>query len=90
VLHFAARPKDAIAAATRLVRPGGHLILVDDLPHDDESVREQGHVWLGFEPAKLRSWLTAANLDVVVTQPLPVPARLPLQLAIAKRAARTN
>ncbi|HEY4058078.1 MAG TPA: metalloregulator ArsR/SmtB family transcription factor [Kofleriaceae bacterium] len=90
VLHFAARPKDAIAAATRLLRPNGHLVLVDDLPHDDESVREQGHVWLGFEPAKLRAWLTESNLDVVVTQPLPTPTKLPLQLAVAKRAARTN
>ena len=91
VLHFAARPKDAIAAATRLVRPGGHLILVDDLPHDDESVRELGHVWLGFEPAKLRGWLAAAHLDVLVTEPLPNRShQRPNQLAVARRHERVN
>ena len=92
VLHFAARPQDAIAAATRLVRPGGHLILVDDLPHDDESVRELGHVWLGFEPAKLRSWLAASHLDVLVTEPLPSRNlhQLPIQLAVGRRHERVN
>ena len=91
VLHFAARPKDAIAAATRLVRPGGHLVIVDHLPHDDESLREQGHVWLGFEPAKLRGYLDAAHLDVLAVDPIPSRIDpLPLQLAVARRTARTN
>jgi ArsR family transcriptional regulator len=91
VLHFAARPKEAIAAATRLVRRGGHLVIVDHLPHDDEALREQGHVWLGFEPAKLRAYLESASLDVLALDPLPSRIEsLPLQLAVAKRTARTN
>ena len=91
VLHFAARPKDAITAATRLVRPGGHLVVVDHLPHDEESLREQGHVWLGFEPAKLRGYLEAAHLDVLAVEPIPSRIDpLPLQLAVACRTARTN
>jgi SAM-dependent methyltransferase len=92
VLHFAARPKDAIAAATRLVRPGGHLVVVDHLPHDNEALREQGHVWLGFEPQKLRGYLDAAHLDVLAVEPLPSRIDpLPLQLAVARKAAvRTN
>jgi len=90
VLHFLGRPQDAIAAATRLLRPGGHLALVDHAPHDDETLREQGHVWLGFEPAKLTSWIAAANLTPVVTQPLPTPHHPPLQLAIGRKPARAT
>jgi ArsR family transcriptional regulator len=83
VLHHAARPQDAIAAASRLVRKGGHLAIVDFLPHDDETMREQGDVWLGFEPAKLAAWLAAAGMNVVATTTLP-PLPLPRVLAVAK------
>lgn len=85
VLQHAARPQDAIAAATRLLRRGGHLAIVDHLPHDDESMREHGVVWLGFEPAKLRTWLEVAPLVDANVHPLPNAQRPPLQLAIAKR-----
>lgn len=91
VLHHAARPQDAVPAAARLLRPGGHLLVVDYLPHDDESMRDQGDVWLGFEPAKLRGWLEGAGLEVTASQLLPGAAPAPpppLQLAIGKRAAR--
>jgi len=91
VLHFAARPRDAIAAATRLVRRGGHLVVVDHLPHDNEALREQGHVWLGFEPQKLRGYLEAAELDVLTVDAFPPRIDpLPLQIAVARRAARSN
>lgn len=87
VLHHAARPPDSIAAAARLLRPSGHLIVVDYLPHDDETMREQGDVWLGFESAKLRSWL-AAHLAVVAIHPLAAhhqPTVLPLQIGVARK-----
>lgn len=73
VLHHAARPQELVTAAARLVRPGGHLIVVELLPHDDESVREQGHVWLGFEPAQLTSFLERAGLAPVALASLPDP-----------------
>jgi DNA-binding transcriptional ArsR family regulator len=85
VLHHAARPQDSVAAATRLLHGGGHLIVVDYLPHDDETMREQGDVWLGFEPKKLETWLTAARLNIVASQPLTSPHRPALQLAIGKK-----
>jgi ArsR family transcriptional regulator len=88
VLRHAARPGDVIVAAARLVRPGGHLVIVDHLPHDDESVRDEGAVWLGFEPAKLRTWLEAARLEVTTLAPLPTSARPALQIAVGHRAAR--
>ncbi len=88
VLHHAARPQDAIAAAARLLRPGGYLVIADYLPHDDESMREQGDVWLGFEPAKLRSWLESAPLTNVTVSPFSSPQRPLLQLAAGHKPTR--
>jgi ArsR family transcriptional regulator len=87
VLHHAARPQELLAAAARLVRPGGHVVVVDHVPHEDESLREHGHVWLGFEPGKLRAWLEAAGLEA--THVAPLRARRdddlpPLQLAVGR------
>jgi ArsR family transcriptional regulator len=85
VLHHAARPQDALASATRLLRGGGHLVVVDYLPHDDESMREQGDVWLGFDPSKLRTWISQ-SLDVIVARPLPSPHRPALQIIVGKKS----
>lgn len=90
VLHHLGRPQDAISAATSLVRPGGHLVIVDYQLHDDESLREHGHVWLGFGPDKLASWLTGAQLVPITTQPLPTPHHPPLQLAIGRKPDRVT
>jgi SAM-dependent methyltransferase len=87
VLHHAARPQDSIAAAVRLLRPGAHLIVVDYLPHEDESLREQGDVWLGFEPTKLRGWLEAAALEIAASNLLPAPHAPPLQVVVGRRPA---
>lgn len=89
VLHHAARPQDALTAAARLLRAGGHLVVVDYLPHHDEALREQGDVWLGFEPLKLRGWLEATQLEALVVQRLPNAASPPLQLAVGRKPMRT-
>ena len=85
MLVHASRPQDAIASAMRLLRAGGHLAIVDYLPHDDESLREQGHVWLGFEPAKLRGWLEAAKLAPLAVAPFPNAVEPALQLAVGRK-----
>ncbi|HEY5950294.1 MAG TPA: methyltransferase domain-containing protein [Kofleriaceae bacterium] len=85
MLVHASRPQDAIVSATRLLRAGGHLAIVDYLPHDDESLREQGHVWLGFEPAKLRGWLEAAKLAPLALAPFPASHQPALQLAVGRK-----
>ncbi len=87
VLHHVARPQEVVAAAARLLRPGGHVALVDHLPHEDERLREQGHVWLGFEPAKLRAFLEAAALAPVTVSPLRGEEIPPLLLAVGKKPA---
>ena len=85
VLHHVARPQDAVDAAARLLKRGGHLVVVDFLPHDDESRREQGDVWLGFEPARLRHFLTSAGLEVTALEALPNRETPSLQIAAARR-----
>src|SRR5450631_147451 len=82
VLHHAAKPQDVVVSAKRLLRPGGHLALIDYLPHNDERLRERGHVWLGFEPATLRQFLTDAGLVELAPVPLRSPEHPALQLAI--------
>jgi ArsR family transcriptional regulator len=82
VLCHAARPQDLVAAAARVLRPGGHLALVDHLPHQDERLREQGHVWLGFEPARLRDFLENVGLAVVFTTRLSAEEAPALQLVV--------
>lgn len=84
VLHHAARPQDVVVAASRLLQPGGHLVVIDHVPHDNEALREQGHVWLGFEPDKLGQLLTDAGLVVVTVAPLRSLDQPALQLAVGR------
>jgi len=89
VLHHVARPQEVLAAAARLARPGGHLVVVDHVPHDDERLRERGHVWLGFEPAKVRAWLEAAGLEAIASSPLRSGEAPPLQLVVGRAPGRS-
>jgi len=90
VLHHVARPQELLAAAARLLRAGGggHLVVVDHVPHEDEGLRERGHVWLGFEPAKLRAWLEAAGLEAVQVAPLRAHEAPALQVAVGRAPGR--
>src|SRR3546814_9620707 len=40
-LHFAHEPDRAIAEAARVLRGGGHLLIVDFAPHEDEELRSE-------------------------------------------------
>lgn len=72
VLHFADDPASAIAEGARLLRPGGRLVVVDFLPHDQEQLRDaHAHRRLGFSDQEVGRWLRAVGL-----QPDP-PRHLP-------------
>ncbi len=73
VLHHAARPHELLRAAARLLRPDGVVIVVDYLPHDDESMRALGDVWLGFAPEKLTSLAKEAGLTALSTATMLAP-----------------
>jgi ubiquinone/menaquinone biosynthesis C-methylase UbiE len=66
VLHFLPDPGRAIAALCRSVRPGGAVILVDLVQHNQEWMREQmAHQWLGFETAAVEKWFRDAGAQAV-------------------------
>jgi ArsR family transcriptional regulator len=76
VLHHVPEPARAIADLARVLTPGGRLILVDMLPHDHESYRQQmGHVWLGFSDAQIRGFLSDSGFRDVKIVPLPPDPR---------------
>ena len=64
VLHFAEAPREVIAEAARVLRPGGKLIAVDFEAHHREELRaEHAHRWLGFERGEVLDWCRAAGLE---------------------------
>lgn len=62
-LHHAPRPGLAVQAFARLLKKGGHLVVLDYLPHERDELRtEAGDVWLGFEPGAVRRFADDAGL----------------------------
>ncbi|MBM4776991.1 MAG: methyltransferase domain-containing protein [Archangiaceae bacterium] len=70
-LHHASRPAQAVRSLARLLKRGGHLVVLDYLPHDVDTMREQGDVWLGFADAEVRRLLVEAQLTVLAGVPIP-------------------
>ena len=89
VLHHIADPLSALKEAARILKPGGTLLVVDMLPHDRETYRQQmGHVWLGFDPEHIMRWLADAGCSasrVVALAPDPRAKGPGLFAATAKR-----
>ena len=65
VLHHVPEPERALADVARVLKPQGRAIIVDMLPHDRESYRQQmGHVWkLGFSDEHVSAFRDAARRD---------------------------
>jgi ubiquinone/menaquinone biosynthesis C-methylase UbiE len=72
VLHHLPDPAEVLAEASRVVKPGGRLLICDMLPHDHEEYRQQmGHVWLGFSEEQVRRLLAVAGFKKVRLVSLP-------------------
>ncbi len=77
VLQYTASPKAVLAEAQRVLKPGGRLVVVDLMTHEDDALRARiGQQWQGFDELALRRDLQAAGLDAVrwveiETQPKP-------------------
>jgi len=72
VLHHAPRPAEAVVQLANLVRPGGALLILDYVAHDDERMRDaQADVWLGFEPKELARHARGAGLVDVHVREIP-------------------
>lgn len=65
-LHHAKDPARAIAAAHRILRPGGQMMILDLLEHNFEKARElYGDTWLGFAESDLHRWLETAGFKQI-------------------------
>jgi ArsR family transcriptional regulator len=76
VLHHLPEPELALRDVSRVLKPHGRLLIVDMLPHERESYRQQmGHVWLGFSDEHVRRILDESGFDDVRVIPLPPDPR---------------
>lgn len=94
VLHHAPRPAQTVAHLSRLLAPGGHLLVLDYAPHHDEAMRGQADLWLGFAEDELLGFARAAGLsEAHVTSIAPAfcgggpDGHLNWQLLMARRCA---
>jgi ubiquinone/menaquinone biosynthesis C-methylase UbiE len=78
VLHHAPDPPRAIAEMTRILKPGGRLVITDADTHTHEWLRTEMHDrWLGFDREDIARWFREAGLEhvsVTDTQELCTPS----------------
>jgi DNA-binding transcriptional ArsR family regulator/SAM-dependent methyltransferase len=71
LVHHAPRPDQFVKQLVDLLAVGGSLVVLEYAPHEDESMREQADVWLGFDPAQLRRFARGAGLDDIRVSQIP-------------------
>jgi ubiquinone/menaquinone biosynthesis C-methylase UbiE/DNA-binding transcriptional ArsR family regulator len=83
VLHFLSDPVRALAEASRLLKHGGRLVIVDFAPHELEFLREEhAHRRLGFTDAEIAEWCAAAGIAALKTTTLATKKRGALTVKI--------
>lgn len=74
VLHFLEEPGKAIEDASRILAPGGRLLIVDFAPHGIEAMRDDyAHRRLGFERGLVEGWLRRAGFRGLHYQAISPP-----------------
>lgn len=77
-LHHAASPGKALAAAHRILKPGGRLMILDLLSHSFEQARTlYAHVWLGFSEVELLRLIEKAGFRDAEVSVVSREARAP-------------
>jgi ArsR family transcriptional regulator len=65
-LHHAEIPADAIAAAHKILKTGGQILILDLLKHHFEKAHElYGDRWLGFAESDLHRWLEVVGFKKI-------------------------
>ena len=53
-----------LAEGARLLKPGGRMVVLELLPHEEDWVRARlGHQHLGFDPAQVEKAMRAVGLE---------------------------
>jgi ArsR family transcriptional regulator len=88
-LHHALHPQKAVQEAFRVLRPGGHILILDLLKHDFEAARElYADVWLGFSQVELMQLLRDSGftkIDVSVADREAEPPNFETTMALATK-----
>ena len=65
-LHHAEDPTATLAAAAKLLKPHGQILILDLLSHKFDKARElYGDRWLGFAESDLHRWMEAAGFKKI-------------------------
>ena len=100
LLHHAPRPVDLVRQLALLAKParaskgevGGAVVIVDYARHDDESMRNEADLWLGFDSKELERFAREAGLENSDVIKIPSAwcgkgkdAHLPWQVMVSRR-----
>ena len=80
-LHHVEEPAAVLGEAARILAPGGKVVVLELLPHDESWVRDRlGHKHLGFEPEVLQRTLARAGFDRLTLEVHPRQASSPFRV----------
>jgi ubiquinone/menaquinone biosynthesis C-methylase UbiE len=89
VLHHAEDPAGAVLEATRVLVPGGRLLVIDLAQHERTDLTGKlAHRWSGFSDDAMNRILTDAGMEG--RDPLAISGPLPIRIWPAVRTAATS
>jgi ubiquinone/menaquinone biosynthesis C-methylase UbiE len=85
VLHHAEDPAGAVREATRVLNPGGMLLVIDLAEHDRTDLTAKlAHRWPGFSDEAINQMFTTAEVEW--RDPVTIPGPLPIRIWPATRS----
>jgi ubiquinone/menaquinone biosynthesis C-methylase UbiE/DNA-binding HxlR family transcriptional regulator len=76
-LHHTPSPELAVREMTRVLKPGGTLVITDFLPHEETWLRdEHADLWLGFEAHVVAGWMRSAGLTTITEEQQPYATKV--------------
>ena len=88
-LHHAEHPHLAIAAAHRILKPGGRIIILDLLKHHFEDARDlYADIWMGFSELDISRFLKNSGfreIEISVVDREPDPPHFQTVMALAQK-----